>query len=85
MAWRNLKVLAVVSMCHGDLATANGKVMLVDDYGHHPTEMAATMNAVRTAWPNVVWWCYFNRIDLRVLVTYLKTLQPCFRSQMCCY
>lgn len=37
--------------CHGDLETANGKVMLVDDYGHHPTEMAATMNAVRTAWP----------------------------------
>lgn len=37
--------------CYGDLETENGKVMLVDDYGHHPTEMAATMNAVRTAWP----------------------------------
>ncbi|PWQ98737.1 UDP-N-acetylmuramate--L-alanine ligase [Leucothrix arctica] len=37
---------------HGDLATENGKVMLVDDYGHHPTEMAATMKAVKTAWPN---------------------------------
>jgi len=37
--------------CYGDLVTANGSVMLVDDYGHHPTEMAATMNAVRTAWP----------------------------------
>ncbi|RVU83437.1 UDP-N-acetylmuramate--L-alanine ligase [Leucothrix sargassi] len=37
---------------HGDIETANGKVMLVDDYGHHPTEMAATMNAVKTAWPD---------------------------------
>ena len=25
--------------------------MLVDDYGHHPTEMEATMKAVRSAWP----------------------------------
>jgi len=25
---------------------------LVDDYGHHPTEMKATMRAVRTAWPD---------------------------------
>jgi len=37
--------------CYGDLQTANGKILLVDDYGHHPTEMAATINAVRTAWP----------------------------------
>ena len=27
-----------------------GKVMLVDDYGHHPTEVAATINAVRQGW-----------------------------------
>ena len=26
--------------------------MLVDDYGHHPTEMKATMKAVRSAWSN---------------------------------
>ena len=25
--------------------------MLVDDYGHHPTEVAATLEAVRQAWP----------------------------------
>jgi len=37
--------------CYGELATANGKILLVDDYGHHPTEMTATINAVRTAWP----------------------------------
>ncbi len=27
-------------------------VMLVDDYGHHPTEVAATISAVRDGWPN---------------------------------
>jgi UDP-N-acetylmuramate--alanine ligase len=26
-------------------------VMLVDDYGHHPREVAATLEAVRTGWP----------------------------------
>lgn len=27
------------------------EVMLVDDYGHHPTEVAATIQAVRDGWP----------------------------------
>ena len=27
-----------------------GEVMLVDDYGHHPTEVAATVNAIRNGW-----------------------------------
>jgi UDP-N-acetylmuramate--alanine ligase len=28
------------------------QVVLVDDYGHHPTEVAATLDAVRQAWPD---------------------------------
>lgn len=28
-----------------------GKVMLVDDYGHHPSEVAATLQAIRSGWP----------------------------------
>lgn len=35
----------------GDLACKQGKVMLVDDYGHHPTEVAANIRAVRDGWP----------------------------------
>jgi len=36
----------------GDVATANGGTFtLVDDYGHHPAEMAATLAAARGAWP----------------------------------
>jgi UDP-N-acetylmuramate--alanine ligase len=36
---------------YGDIRTRNGKVMLVDDYGHHPTEIAATVHAARAGWP----------------------------------
>jgi UDP-N-acetylmuramate--alanine ligase len=36
---------------HGDINTSKGEVLLVDDYGHHPTEMLATINAAKSAWP----------------------------------
>jgi UDP-N-acetylmuramate--alanine ligase len=35
----------------GELATARGRVTLVDDYAHHPTEIAATLEAARQGWP----------------------------------
>ena len=35
----------------GEIETVAGKVMLVDDYGHHPTEIAATLAAARAGWP----------------------------------
>jgi UDP-N-acetylmuramate--alanine ligase len=37
---------------HGDVALPHGGTfMLIDDYGHHPAEMAATMAAVRGSFP----------------------------------
>src|SRR5690606_23593184 len=33
------------------LAFKRGQVMLVDDYGHHPTEVAANIRAIRDGWP----------------------------------
>ncbi|MCX7097113.1 MAG: UDP-N-acetylmuramate--L-alanine ligase [Methylococcales bacterium] len=36
---------------HGDLPIDGGKLTLVDDYGHHPRECAATLEALRQAWP----------------------------------
>jgi len=36
----------------GEIETVRGKVLLVDDYGHHPTEIAATMAAAKTGWPD---------------------------------
>ncbi len=36
----------------GEVALAQGAFTLVDDYGHHPAEMAATLAAARGAFPN---------------------------------
>ncbi|MGH8238941.1 MAG: UDP-N-acetylmuramate--L-alanine ligase [Steroidobacteraceae bacterium] len=36
---------------YGDVQTAAGRVTLIDDYGHHPTELAATLEAIRQGWP----------------------------------
>ena len=36
---------------YGEFATGQGQAMLVDDYGHHPSEVRVTINAVRAGWP----------------------------------
>lgn len=33
------------------LSTAQGEMLLIDDYGHHPTEVKATIDAMRNGWP----------------------------------
>jgi len=35
-----------------DLTTDAGNMVLVDDYGHHPSEVKATIIAMRTGWPD---------------------------------
>lgn len=35
----------------GELALPAGNALLVDDYGHHPTEVRATLESARQAWP----------------------------------
>lgn len=37
---------------HGEYPVEGGSVLLVDDYGHHPTEVQATISAARQAWPD---------------------------------
>ncbi len=36
---------------HGELDVRGARVILIDDYGHHPTELAATITALRAGWP----------------------------------
>ncbi len=36
---------------NGDVQLNSGGLTLVDDYGHHPREIAATLEALRQAWP----------------------------------
>jgi UDP-N-acetylmuramate--alanine ligase len=35
----------------GEIHWSGGSALIVDDYGHHPTEVAATLDAVRQGWP----------------------------------
>ncbi|WP_028111514.1 UDP-N-acetylmuramate--L-alanine ligase [Ferrimonas kyonanensis] len=36
---------------YGEFDSGRGRALLVDDYGHHPSEVAATIRAARAAWP----------------------------------
>lgn len=36
---------------YGEVAIRDGSVTMIDDYGHHPRELAATIDAVREAFP----------------------------------
>ena len=36
---------------HGELDVGGKKVLVIDDYGHHPREIAATFEALRSAYP----------------------------------
>ena len=35
----------------GEVRMGNGRVTVIHDYAHHPTEIAAILDAVRSAWP----------------------------------
>lgn len=37
---------------HGEVVFAEHKALLIDDYGHHPRELEATIKAARGAWPD---------------------------------
>ncbi|MDO4895561.1 MULTISPECIES: UDP-N-acetylmuramate--L-alanine ligase [Moraxella] len=37
---------------HASVALGDGDVLLIDDYGHHPTEVAATIKAARQSYPD---------------------------------
>ncbi|MCF7981368.1 MAG: UDP-N-acetylmuramate--L-alanine ligase [Pseudomonadales bacterium] len=37
---------------YGEFETGNGKVLMVDDYGHHPREVKATIDTARASWPD---------------------------------
>jgi len=36
----------------GNLPAGDGQALLVDDYGHHPSELKATLSAAREGWPD---------------------------------
>ena len=36
---------------YGEFSVNGGRLLLIDDYGHHPRELAATFEALRAGWP----------------------------------
>jgi len=36
---------------HGEIASAAGPILLIDDYAHHPREIEASCEAIRSGWP----------------------------------
>lgn len=36
---------------HGEIAVKGGKALLFEDYGHHPSAIAATISMAKQAWP----------------------------------
>lgn len=37
---------------YGECCIPSGKILLIDDYGHHPREIAVTLDAIRLVWPD---------------------------------
>ncbi len=54
-----------------------GTAMLVDDYGHHPTEVDATIKAARAGWPDKNWRWSFSRTGIPARATCLTILPTC--------
>lgn len=50
-ALRSFKGIGRRFQVNGELPHAAGQVTFVDDYGHHPREVAATLESARQAWP----------------------------------
>jgi UDP-N-acetylmuramate--alanine ligase len=48
---QNFQGIARRFQIQGRLATAAGRMLLIDDYGHHPHEIEQVMQAVRDGWP----------------------------------
>ncbi len=51
-ALENFEGIARRFQVYGELPVPAGNVLLVDDYGHHPREVAATVAAIRDGWPD---------------------------------
>ena len=51
-ALAHFKGVARRAQYYGELAYQDGTIALIDDYAHHPTEIEATLSAVKNAWPN---------------------------------
>lgn len=57
-AWRRFEILDA-ELCGINRGTAR-KITIVSDYGHHPTEIKATLKAARERWPEKKIWLVYQ-------------------------
>jgi UDP-N-acetylmuramate--alanine ligase len=50
-AFQNFMGIGRRFQMYGEFNITSGKALLIDDYGHHPREIAATLDAIRLVWP----------------------------------
>ena len=51
---------------------------VIDDYGHHPTEIRATLSALRDRYPIAGWWFCSSRTATRRTQSLWKEFSQCF-------
>ncbi len=56
------------------------KVMVIDDYGHHPTEIRATLSAIKETWPEKRLVVLFQPHRYSRTQGLFKEFQTCFRN-----
>ena len=57
-SWRRFDVK--IAELRGNLYGTMRKITIVSDYGHHPTEILATLMSAREKWPSKKIWCIFQ-------------------------
>jgi len=57
-----------------------GKITVVDDYGHHPTEIRATLSAIKDAWPDKRLVVLFQPHRYTRTRALFKEFQACFHK-----
>jgi UDP-N-acetylmuramate--alanine ligase len=57
-----------------------GGIVVVDDYGHHPTEIRATLSAMKKAWPQNRLVVLFQPHRYSRTQALLKDFQTCFHQ-----
>ncbi len=68
----------------GEIALDQGSVLLVDDYGHHPRELAAVFAAARGGWPERRLVVAFPAASLHAARAICSTISPtCWPRPTC--
>jgi UDP-N-acetylmuramate--alanine ligase len=76
--------LAGAFPCAANVQHDRGRAQLVDDYGHHPSELAAVFEAARSGWPQKRLVVAFQPHRYSRTSDLLDDFAACWRMSMCC-